>query len=799
MKISLNWLKKYIDIQHTPNEIAHLLTHSGLEVESVEEQESIPGGLKKFVIGQVLTCERHPNADKLSKTTVEVGEGVVLPIVCGAPNVRAGQKVMVALPGAEIRMEGKAPFLIQKSKIRGEVSEGMICAEDELGIGHSHEGILVLDTEMPIGTPASDYFHIESDHVFEIGLTPNRADAASHFGVARELKTLCKQPLSFELGKISYTATLKSPIAIDIQHKEACPRYAGVYLQGVTIGPSPEWLQKALTSIGLHPINNVVDVTNYVLHGLGQPMHAFDADKIAGSKIVVRTVPPATLFVTLDGKERKLEEQDLAICDTAKPLCIAGVFGGKDSGVTEATQNVFLESAYFNPDYIRKTSLRLGIKTDSSFRFERGTNPDMVVPGLQLAASLIQELTGAQASEVVDVYPSPIAPFEVDLKWKRVTKLIGEELPKERIKEILLSLEIQVLSETTEGLKLAIPPYRVDVQREADVVEELLRIYGFNNITIQPALRTEYLASFPAKNTDKIKLDLGRTLVAKGFYEMYNNSLTRTSYLLNEEKAVKILNALSSELDVMRQSLLPSALETVVHNVNRKQKDVKVFEIGYAYFKEANGKYTENQQMSLVVTGAKEVESWQQKTQPISFYDLKNILADILAQLGVASHVLKATAHAWYGQSVEISVQNKRVGIFGQVSKDMLKSFDIKQDVFAVELDLDALFSLKQKSLSYKDLPKFPEVRRDLSLVLDKKVMFAEIEKMSYKMEPTLLRDMNVFDVFEGEVLGKDKKSYSISYTILDENKTLTDTEIDAVMTKFISGYEKELGAIIRR
>lgn len=799
MRISFNWLKKYIDIQSSPEEIAHLLTHSGLEVEGVEAHESIPGGLKGFVIAQVVTCEKHPNADKLSKTTVDVGLGTIVPIVCGAPNVRAGQKVIVALPGAEIRLEGKEPFLIQKSKIRGEVSEGMICAEDELGTGHSHEGILVLDTLLPLGTPAADYFQIETDHILEIGLTPNRADAASHYGVARELKTLLKQSLSF-VPSTEIKGSFPNPINVEIQDKEACPRYAGLYIKGVKVGPSPDWLQKALTSIGLHPINNIVDVTNYVLHGLGQPLHAFDADKITGNKIVVKRAEASSTFSTLDGKERNLTDADLVIADSEKPICIAGVFGGKDSGVNDQTKNIFIESAYFNPDFVRKTAQRLAIKTDSSFRFERGTNPDMVLQGLAHAVSLILEITGATASEVVDLYPAIVKPFQVELKWNRLAKLIGEELPKETVKEILNSLEIVTLSESDEGLQLSVPPYRVDVQREADVVEEILRIYGFNNIKITEELSTDYIAHFPTEDPDKAKLQLGRALVAKGFYEIYSNSLTRAAYVKEEAKAVKILNALSSELDVMRQSLIPSALEAVVHNINRRQKDLKLYETGYAYsVDEGKAKYKEVQHLSLVITGAKDVESWQHKTQSTSFYELKNVLADVLLQLGVSSYALQKGQDKWFGQSAEVIAQNKVIGVLGQVSKDMLKLFDIKQDVFAAELNLDLIFSLKKKSLSYKEISKFPEVRRDLSLVLDKKVKFSEIEKLSKKLEPFLLKDMNVFDVFEGEVLGKDKKSYSVSYSILDENKTLTDTEIDAVMNKFISAYESELGAVIRR
>lgn len=800
MKISFNWLKKYIDIDQTPEEIAALLTHSGLEVEGVEPHESIPGGLKNFAIGQVLTCEKHPNADKLSKTTVDVGNGTVLPIVCGAPNVRAGQKVMVALPGAEIRMEGREPFLIQKSKIRGEVSEGMICAEDELGLGHSHDGILVLDTDRPNGTPAADYFQVESDYVLEIGLTPNRADAASHFGVARELKALLGKELSIDPNEISYQATVDSPISIEIQNTEACPRYAGAYLKDVKVAPSPEWLQKALKSIGLNPINNIVDVTNFVLHGIGQPLHAFDALKIKGNKIVVRLAEDNSNFVTLDGKERKLYGQDLVIADSSDPMCIAGVFGGKDSGVSENTTTVFLESAYFHPDFVRKTAQRMGLKTDASFRFERGTNPDMVLPGLRLAISLIQEITGAKASQILDLYPETVSPFLVELQWKRLDQLIGEELPKARVVEILKSLEIEIVNEDEDGLQLSVPPYRVDVQREADIVEEILRVYGFNNIAVEANLKTDYLASFPAKDIDKSKLNLGKLLVAKGFYEIYSNSLTRLAYVPDEAKAVKILNALSSELDVMRQSLIPSSLEAVVHNLNRKQKDIKLFEIGYVYFLEQGiSKYRESQRLSLVVSGNQKAESWQEKSQAVSFYDLKNTLAGLLPQLGVAQHSLQKTQGKWFSQSVEIVAQNKVIGIFGQLSKETLKTFDIKQDVFAAELDLDLIFSLKTKTLSYKELPKFPEVRRDLSLVLDKKVTFEEIEKMAKKLEPTLLRDINVFDVFEGEVLGKGKKSYSVSYIMWDDNKTLTDVEIDSVMNKFIAAYEKELGAVIRR
>jgi len=800
MKISFNWLKKYIDIDQSPEEIAALLTHSGLEVEGVEAHESIQGGLKNFVIGHVLTREKHPNADKLSKTTVDVGNGTILPIVCGAPNVAAGQKVIVALPGAEIRMEGKEPFLIQKSKIRGEVSEGMICAEDELGIGHSHDGILVLDTDQPIGTPAADYFKVESDYVLEIGLTPNRADAASHYGVARELKALLGKELSLDVNEISFQATLESPISIEIHNTEACPRYAGAYLKGVKVAPSPEWLQKALKSIGLNPINNVVDVTNFVLHGLGQPLHAFDASKIKGNKIIVRTAEDNSNFITLDGKERKLNAQDLVIADTENALCIAGVFGGKDSGVSDQTTNVFLESAYFHPDYVRKTAQRLGLKTDASFRFERGTNPDMVLPGLRLAITLMQEITGVKASELIDLYPQSIEPFLIELKWHRLNQLIGVELPKAKVSDILKSLEIEILTEDEESLQLSVPPYRVDVQREADIVEEVLRVYGFNNIAIQPNLKTDYLASFPQKDADKIKLNTGKLLVSKGFYEIYSNSLTRAAYLSDETKAVKILNALSSELDVMRQSLIPSALEAVVHNVNRKQKDVKLFETGYVYFLgQGDGKYQESQRLSLVVTGNKNPESWQEKPLAISFYDLKNTLASLLPQLGVGQHSLQKAQNKWLSQCVEVVSQNKVIGTFGQVSKEALKAFDIKQEVFAAELDLDAIFALKSKTLSYKELPKFPEVRRDLSLVLDKKVSFEEIEKMAKKLEPTLLRDINVFDVFEGEVLGKGKKSYSVSYTIWDENKTLTDVEIDSVMNKFIAAYEKELGAVIRR
>ncbi len=801
MKISFNWLKKYILIDKTPFEIADLLTHSGLEVESVDLQESIPGGLKNYVVGHILTCEKHPNADKLSKTTVDVGNGLILPIVCGAPNVASGQKVVIALPGAEVRMEGKEPFVIQKTKIRGEVSEGMICAEDELGIGHSHEGILVLAPKSVVGTPAADLFNISSDHILEIGLTPNRADAASHYGVARELKALLTKELSVKPEDFKFTSSVKSPVYVEIQNTEACPRYAGVYIKGVQVKDSPKWLQEALKNIGVSSINNIVDITNYVLHGLGQPLHAFDADKIEGGKVLIKLADENELFVTLDGKERRLQNSDLVISDTYKPMCIAGVFGGKDSGVSALTQNIFIESAYFHPDFVRKTAQRLAIKTDSSFRFERGTNPEMVVPALKFAVSLILEVAGGEASEVSDQYPNPVLPFLIDLKWNRLNKLIGEELPKEKVKEILNSLEIQITEENNEGIKLSVPSYRVDVQREADVVEDILRIYGYNNIASRPHLSTEFLASFPVKDSDKTKLNLGKLLVAKGFSEIYTNSLTSVPKLQDETKAVKILNALSTELDVMRQTLLPSALEVVSYNVNRRQKDLKLFEFGYIYhLGESEGKkYQEELHLSLIISGSKKPESWQEKSQPIAFYDLKNAVSEVLNQLGVKDFQIASVSNMLYSKSVEITSQKKSLGYFGQVSKEVLKQADLKQDVFAAELNLDAIFSLKSKDLVFKDLSKFPEVRRDLSLVIDKKVKFEEIQKLARKVEPVLLKDINVFDVFEGEALGKDKKSYSVSYSLLDDTKTLTDVEIDSVMTKMISAYEKELGAVIRR
>ena len=796
MKISFNWLSQYINISQSPNEVAHLLTHSGLEVEGVEAHESLPGGLKNFVIGKVLTCEKHPNADKLTKTTVDVGNGTVLPIVCGAPNVAAGLKVIVALVGAEIRMEGKEPFAIQKAKVRGEVSEGMICAEDELGIGHSHEGILVLDTDLPTGTLASDYFNVEVDHVLEIGLTPNRADAASHFGVARELKALLKQDLLVNPNEYPFKGKFASPVKVMVENTEACPRYSGVYMRGVEIKPSPEWLQKALKTIGLSPINNVVDATNYVLHGLGQPLHAFDAAQLAGSTIVVKMADSNTTFITLDGKERKLNENDLVIADAEKAACIAGVFGGKDSGVSASTKNIFIESAYFNPDFVRKTAQRLAIKTDSSFRFERGTNPDMVVPALKFAANLIQEIAGGELSELIDIYPNPILPFEVMLKWNRLNKIIGEELPSERVKEILGLLEINIVKEDSETLYLQVPAYRVDVQREADVVEEILRVYGYNNIQTKPYLSTEFLASFPERDTDKTKQNLGRLLVAKGFSEIYTNSLTGISNVKEENTAVKILNALSSELDVMRQSLIPSALGTMAHNINRKQKEVKVFELGYVYeMAEKGPKYRETQHLSIVISGAQESESWKQKAQSVSFNDLKNAVADTLAQLGINNFSLKKADQKWMSNCVEIVAQNKTIGVFGQISKSALKTFDCKQDVFAAEINLDLLFALKQKALVYKDLSKFPEVRRDLSLILDKKVKYQEIEAC-IKTFP-LIKEVNLFDVFEGESLGKNKKSYAVSFMLMDETKTLEDNVISTTFAQIILALESKFDAKI--
>ncbi|HVE00044.1 MAG TPA: phenylalanine--tRNA ligase subunit beta [Cytophagaceae bacterium] len=800
MKISYNWLKQHIDLTESVEEIAAKLTKAGLEVESIEEYESVKGGLKGLVIGQVLTCEKHPGADKLSKTTVDVGNGTVLPIVCGAPNVAAGQKVIVALVGTTVYPLTGEPFKISKAKIRGEVSEGMICAEDEIGLGSSHAGIMVLQTDLPLGTPGAAYFKIETDYTIEIGLTPNRADAASHLGVARDLKALLNRDLN-EIKTTSPKATGKK-IEIIVENKEACPRYTGLTISGLAVKDSPDWLKNRLKAIGLNPINNVVDITNYILHDLGQPLHAFDQDKIKGNKVIVKTLPKDTEFVTLDGVKRKLSDKDLMICNAQEPMCIAGVFGGLESGVTASTKSIFLESAYFSPDFVRKTSQFHALKTDASFRFERGTDPNMPVTALLKAAQLIIEIAGGEiTSEVTDIYSTPVNDFKIETSYSYINRLIGKTLERSLIKEILQGLNIQIELEKDDQLKLSVPPYKVDVQRPADIVEEVLRIYGYDNIELSDRLSAAYLADFPEKDKDKLQKLIGSMLAGSGFNEILTNSMTKPVYaefLGVQAQSVEVLNKLSEELGVMRQSLLFSGLEILNYNINRRQKDLKLFEFGKVYNKE-EGKYKEGNRLALFVTGTVQDESWNVTAKEADYYYLNSVVTKILQKLNLADAQQQKSELTAFAQGINYIKNNKVIASLGRVHDKALKLADIKQPVYYAEFDADALLKGYKNAIQFRELNKYPEVRRDLSLVLDKSVTFEQIKQLALKQEKKLITDMNVFDVYEGKNLGEGKKAYAISFTLQDYEQTLTDKVIDSTMQKLMSSFEKELGAVIRK
>ncbi|MDN4164850.1 phenylalanine--tRNA ligase subunit beta [Cytophagales bacterium LB-30] len=803
MKISLNWLKEFIHTDLTANEIAALLTQSGLEVESVEAYEQVPGGFKGLVIGEVMTCEKHPDADKLSKTTVDIGNEVV-PIVCGAPNVAAGQKVIVATVGTTLYPTSGEPFVIKKAKIRGAESVGMICAEDEIGIGTSHAGIMVLDTILPNGTPIAEYFDVKEDHVLEIGLTPNRADAAGHWGVARDLRALLKTSLTLpDISKFKVDNTAL-PIQVKVENAEACPRYSGLSISGITVTDSPAWLKTRLSSIGVRPINNVVDITNYVLHELGQPLHAFDADKIKGQTVLVKTLAQGTPFVTLDEKERKLNASDLMICDAQGPMCIAGVFGGISSGVTANTKNIFLESAYFSADSIRKTAQSHGLKTDASFRFERGTDPNATLLALKRAALLIQEIAGGSiSSEVVDIYPAPVEDAQISVRFKNIHRLIGKVLPHQEIESILQHLDIQLINITEEGFTAIVPPYRVDVQREADIIEEILRIYGFDRIELKESLSTDFVASFESKDKHKLQFRISEILAGNGFQEIMTNSLTKPAYSeltsdFDTSTRVDILNRLSEDLGAMRQSLLFSGLEVLAHNLNHKQSDLKLFEFGTIYNRKEKG-FKEERYLSLFMTGAQMAESWQHKEQNVSYYDLQAAVLKVIHKLNPSGLVQVSSTKQVFEFGLDLNKGDKTVASLGKLSKKVLKSFDIRQEVYYAEIAWDLLRKYSQSQVAYTEVSKFPEVRRDISLVLDKSVSFANIQKIASKMESRLLRQVNVFDVYEGENLGQNKKAYAISFTLQDAEKTLTDKVIDKTMEKLMGAFESELGAIIRK
>ena len=804
MTISYNWLKEYIDIPESPEEIGKILTSTGLEVESVHAFETVKGGLNGLVIGEVLTCAKHPNADKLSITTVDVGAEKPLHIVCGASNVAAGQKVVVAVPGTTIYPSKGEPFTIKLAKIRGEQSEGMICAEDEIGLGESHAGIIVLNTKVPNGTAASSFFEIQSDYTLEIGLTPNRADATSHIGVARDIKASKNRLIKWPAVDNFKADNQELPIPVIVENAEACPRYSAVTLTGVTVTDSPAWLKNRLLAIGLTPINNIVDITNYVCHEIGQPMHAFDADHITGKKVIVKTLPAGSKFTTLDNKERTLQATDLMICNASEGMCIAGVFGGVKSGITASTKNIFLESAYFSPQYVRRTSMHHQLKTDASFRFERGTDPNITVYALKRAALLIKEIAGGKiSSDLTDVYPSKIENKTIVVKDKNINRLIGKNIPREEIFSILTRLDIEVTAKESDHFKVSVPPYRVDVLQEADIAEEILRIYGFNNIALSNTARTDYLAEFPVKNVDRYKRTIGEMLAGNGFYEILTNSLTNLSYqqkhnLVFTGETVEILNKLSEEQGILRQTMLFTGLEVCGHNINRRQKDLKLFEFGKIYYR-ASGTYVEEEKLALYITGNLETENWQRKTQPVRFYDLAQQVSHVLHKSGIQDIKQENIQDQLLEYGARLIMSDKEIGKLGKVKSSILKEFGIKQELFYAELNTSLLFQSANPKLVIQEVPKFPEVKRDLSLVLDSPVRFDEIQKLILDTEKRLIKNIIAFDVYEGENIPKGKKAYALSFTLLDESKTLTDEEIDKTMERLIKAFEDKLGAVIRK
>lgn len=805
MKISYRWLKEFIDITESAEEIGKTLTSTGLEVENVEVKESIKGGLKGLVIGEVLTCARHPNADKLSVTTVDVGGTAPLRIVCGAPNVAAGQRVVVAVPGTTVYPTKGEPFEIKIAKIRGEQSEGMICAEDEIGLSENHAGIMVLNTQVPNGTSASSFFQVETDYLLEIGLTPNRADAASHLGVARDIKAVKGQALrlpSVENFK-NDSNDLRIPVAVE--NTEACPRYSSLTISGITVKESPEWLKTRLRTIGLTPINNIVDITNFVCHELGQPMHAFDADEITGKKVIVKTLPAGTKFQTLDSKERTLTANDLMICNgNGEGMCIAGVFGGIHSGISAKTKNLFLESAYFSADYVRKTGMHHQLKTDASFRYERGTDPNMTVYALKRAALLIKELAGGKiSSEITDVYPHPIENRTILVKDKNVNRLIGKVLPRETVFSILENLDIKITAKTTDSFTVSVPPYRVDVFQEADIVEEILRIYGLNNIELSPVAGAAFISPFPEKDINKFKRAVGEMLAANGFYEILTNSLTNHAYqqkhqLAFEGDPVEILNKLSEEQGILRQTMLFTGLEVAAHNINRKQKDLKLFEFGKVYGKK-EGKYFEKERLALYITGQYETENWQSKSRNTGYHDLAQYVSHVLEKSAIKKFKQERSENILLEYGMKIVRGKEEIGTLGKVKSAFQKDFGIRQEIFYADLDVALLFSAASPKFEVQEVPKFPEVRRDLSLVLDRKVTYAEIEELVRQTEKKLVREIIVFDVYEGDKIPEGKKAYALGFTLQDENKTLTDEEIEKTMTHLMNAFEQKMQAIIRK
>ncbi|MDG2151223.1 MAG: phenylalanine--tRNA ligase subunit beta [Polaribacter sp.] len=808
MKISYKWLQQFLQIDWEPDRAGELLTDLGLEVEGIETKESIKGSLKGVVVGEVLTCIQHPNADRLKVTTVDLGLSETVQIVCGAPNVAVGQKVPVATIGTSLYDDKGAAFKIKKGKIRGEESYGMICAEDELGLGNNHDGILVLDKEIPVGTAVAEVFNIETDFVFEIGLTPNRSDAMSHFGVARDLRAgLMQQHVNLELISPSVSdfhvdeRTLR--IDVEVDDREQAPRYCGITITDIEVKDSPQWIQNRLKSIGITPKNNIVDITNYVLHELGQPLHAFDAQKVKGNKILVKTLQQGTKFTTLDDIERELSSEDIMICDAdSNPLCIAGVLGGLKSGVTENTTSIFLESAYFNPVSIRKTAKRHALNTDASFRFERGIDINKSKYALKRAALLIEEYAGGKmGSDISDFFPEKIEDFQVFLSYENAYGLIGQEIPKETIKNILASLEIKINSETEGGLGLTIPSYRTDVQREADIIEEILRVYGYNNIEFSHKLNTSI--SFDSNKEIKIENIIANQLTSIGFNETMANSLTKPEYVtfsenLNEATTVEMLNPLSNDLKAMRQSLLFGGLESIAYNINRKNSSLQFYEFGKTYHR-YNEKYEENKHLTLFVTGNRTKESWSIDHKVLDFFFLKGIITSLLSRLGIEKVKSSPTKQDVFSEGVSFGLGKMKFVEFGVVKPTILKEFGIKQEVLFADFNWDTILKLTgNKKISVTELQKFPSVKRDLALLLDSKTAFDEVYNLAFQTERKLLKEVDLFDVYEGDKLPDGKKSYAVSFILQDETKTLADKQIDKIMQKLQQAFEKKLDAVLR-
>jgi phenylalanyl-tRNA synthetase beta chain len=819
MKISYNWLKRYIDLSMGIDELSELLTNSGLEVEGIEKYQSVKGGLEGIVIGEVISCAKHPNADKLSVTTVNIGEEKHLPIVCGAPNVAAGQKVVVARVGTFLH-SGDESFEIKKAKIRGEVSEGMICAEDEVGLGTSHDGIMVLEESAIPGTPAKQYFNISEDIVFEIGLTPNRTDATSHIGAARDIMAVINSLEGKGTKKLNIPSVdaFKAPVKkaefpVIIEDLEACPRFSGVTISGIEVKDSPEWMQNFLRAIGIRPINNIVDITNFVLMETGQPLHAYDTSAIEGGKVVVRKAHQAEKFISLDETERELSPDDLMICNANHGMCMAGVFGGLQSGVTENTKNIFLESAHFDPATIRKTAKLHGLYTDASFRFERGADINMTLYAMKRAALLIAELAGGTiSSEVVDIYPTPVDGWTVDMKYSRVNRLIGQEIKPELIESILGDLDIQMLENNGDAFKVKVPAYRYDVRREADVIEEILRIFGYNNVAFPEGIRSS-LAHHPKPDPDKLQNALADLLAGFGFSEIMNNSLSKASYAetfegFSAENNVMLENPLSIDLNAMRQSLLFGGLENIAFNQNRRLTDIRFFEFGNIYSKNDKksseailSKYHEEKRLALFLCGSQQKESWNLLSRPVDFTLLKSVVENILKKVGLQMNKLHVgnPGPGIYKEGNAYMLNEKELVTFGEINSSFLKAFDIKQPVFYADFSWELILMIARKAkIISTAVPKYPEVRRDLALLINKDVSFEQIRDIAMKNGSHLLREVGLFDVYEGEKIDNKKKSYAVSFVFRDDEKTLTDKIIDKSVGKLIRALESELGATIR-